>query len=177
MKTKEATWYVAFTGFLLVLLLLAGVSGAAEKTKKGTSSVVAEGKSVKVHYTLTVDGKVVDSSKGREPMQFKPGTRQMIPGFEKAVMGMKAGQKKSFRVSPDEGYGRVNSKLKKDVPKSQLPADTPPKAGMTIYAQTKKGQRIPGRIMEVKKDMVVIDFNHPLAGKTLHFDVEVIEIK
>ncbi len=149
---------------------------AAEKSKNGAAKV-ADGKTVKVNYSLTVDGKVVDSSKGREPLEFKEGSHQMIPGFEKAVMGMKVGQKKSFTLKPEEGYGPVNPKAYQEVPKSQLPKDMTPKAGMTLLAQSKDGQKIPVKVKEVKKDSVVMDFNHPLAGKTLKFDVEVVEVK
>lgn len=177
MKTKNVTLFVALLGIITALLFFAGSSEGAEKAKKGSAFVVAEGKSVKVHYTLTVDGKVVDSSNGREPLEFKPGSHQMIPGFEKAVMGMKVGQKKSFKVSPEEGYGPENPKAMQEVPIKQLPPEITPKAGMTLYAQGKDGQRFPARIVEVKKDVVVMNFNHPLAGKTLNFDVEVMEIK
>ena len=155
---------------------LAVSSEAAEKNKNGGTLVVSEGKSVKVNYTLTVDGKVVDSSNGRGPLEFKAGSHQMIPGFEKAVMGMKTGEKKSFKVSPKEGYGPEDPKAIRDIPKSQLPPEMTPKAGMTLTAQS-NGQSVPVRIVEVKKDVVVMNFNHPLAGKTLHFDVEVLEIK
>ena len=119
----------------------------------------------------------MDSSKGRQPLEFKAGSHEVVPGFEKAVMGMKVGEKKSFKVSPEEGYGAENPKAIRDVPRKELPADLTPKAGMTVYAQAKNGQRFPVRIVEVKKDVVVMDFNHPLAGKTLNFDVEVLDIK
>lgn len=170
---------------LIVAVLLFGLiaaatitlpAGAAEKPKKGTA-VVADGKTVKVDYTLTVDGEVVDSSKGRQPLEFKEGSHQVIPGFEKAIMGMKVGQKKSFTVKPEEGYGQVNPKAFQEVPKSQLPAGMTPKAGMKLLAEGKNGQKLPVVIKEVKKDTVIVDMNHPLAGKTLKFDVEVVDIK
>jgi FKBP-type peptidyl-prolyl cis-trans isomerase 2 len=101
----------------------------------------------------------------------------VVPGFEKAVMGMKVGEKKSFKVKPEEGYGAENPKAIRDIPRKELPADVTPKAGMTLYAQAKNGQHFPVKIVEVKKDVVVMDFNHPLAGKTLNFDVQVIDIK
>jgi FKBP-type peptidyl-prolyl cis-trans isomerase 2 len=173
-EVKVMFLFLFFACFTAVTIAVP--AGAAEKTKKGTA-VVADGKTVKVNYTLTVDGKVVDSSKGREPLEFKAGAHQMIPGFEKGVMGMKAGEKKSFTVKPEEGYGQVNPKAFQEVPKKKLPADVKPKAGMTLYAQGKEGQPIPVTIKEVKKDVVVMDFNHPLAGKTLNFDVEVVEVK
>ena len=165
----------------LLLVLFLGSIAAMTVTEPagavGAAAVVANGKSVKVNYTLTVDGKVVDSSKGRQPLEFKAGSHQMIPGFEKAVMGMKVGEKKSFKVKPEDGYGLVNPKAYREVPKKQLPKDITPRAGMTLFAQGQDGRKIPVKIKEVKKDVVVMDFNHPLAGKTLNFDVQVMEIK
>lgn len=177
MKTKNVTLFAVLLGFMAVLTFLGASSEGAEKAKKGGALAVGEGKTVKVQYTLRVDGKVVDSSSGREPLQFKAGKHEMISGFEKAVMGMKVGEKKSFKVSPEEGYGPQNPKAVQNVPRSQLPPDMTPKAGMTLVAQGKNGERMPVRVVEVKKDMVVMDFNHPLAGKTLNFDVEIVEIK
>jgi FKBP-type peptidyl-prolyl cis-trans isomerase SlyD len=175
MRRVSVLVLLLFFGFVSAVTVAVPV-GAAEKPAKKTA-VVADGKTVKVDYTLTVDGKVVDSTKGRPPMEFKEGAHQVIPGFEKAVMGMKVGQKKSFTVKPAEGYGQVNPKAFQEVSRKQLPSDTTPKAGMILFAKAKDGQRIPVTIKEVKKDSVVIDFNHPLAGKTLHFNVEVVDVK
>jgi FKBP-type peptidyl-prolyl cis-trans isomerase SlyD len=175
MRKVNVLFLVLFFGFIAGVTVTAPAR-AAEKPVKGTA-VVADGKTVKVNYTLTVDGKVVDSSKGGAPMEFKEGAHQVIPGFEKGVMGMKTGQKKSFTVNPKEGYGLVNPKAFQEVPKKQLPANITPKAGMTLFAQGKNGKRLPVKIKEVRKDSVVIDFNHPLAGKTLHFDVQVMGIQ
>lgn len=174
MKTGRLTLFIA-TAVFIMATVLPPFSWAAPRAKKGVA--VSEGKTVKVNYTVTVDGKVVDSSKGRDPLTFKAGGGQIIPGFEKAVMGMKAGEKKSFKVSPEEGYGKIDPKAIQNVPKNQLPKGIEPKAGMTLHAQTKDGRQIPAKIIEVKKDVVVVDLNHPLAGKTLNFDVEVIDVK
>lgn len=141
------------------------------------AATVSDGSTVKVHYTLTVDGKVVDSSAGKAPLEFKVGAHQVIAGFEKAVKGMKAGQKKSFQVTPEDGYGKKDPALMKEVPKSQLPKDLKPEVGMMLGARQPNGKSVQVRIAEVKKDSVVIDFNHPLAGKTLNFDIEILEIK
>ena len=175
MKRMNVIFLVLLFG-LITSAAITAPARAAEKTKKGTA-VVTDGKTVKVNYTLTVEGKVVDQSPGGQPIEFKAGAHQMIPGFEKAVMGMKTGEKKSFKLKPEDGYGPVNPKAFQEVARKQLPADITPKAGMTLVAQGKGGQKIPVRIKEVKKDVVVMDFNHPLAGKTLNFDVEVVEIK
>lgn len=177
MKTKNMMLFAVLLGAIMGLSFFAVSSEGAETAKKRGSLVVMQGKTVKANYTLKVDGKVLESSKGKEPIQFTTGSHQMIPGFEKAVMGMKVGEKKSFRVSPEEGYGKENPKAIQDVPKSKLPPDVKPKAGMVLQAQDKSGHTIPVRIVEVKKDVVVMNFNHPLAGKTLNFDVEIVEIK
>jgi FKBP-type peptidyl-prolyl cis-trans isomerase SlyD len=175
MRRMNVMFLALFFGFIAVATT-AAPARAAEKPTKGTA-VVADGKTVKVNYTLTVDGKVVDSSRGGQPLEFREGAHQLIPGFERAVMGMKTGQKKSFTVKPEDGYGPVNPKAFQEVSRKQLPAGITPKAGMTLYAQGKDGRKIPVKIKEVKKDSVVMDFNHPLAGKTLNFAVEVVEIK
>jgi FKBP-type peptidyl-prolyl cis-trans isomerase SlyD len=177
MKSRKLMLFAAVLGFAAALMFSAVSSEAAGKVNKGSTLVVSEGKSVKVNYTLKVDGKVVDSSKGHEPLEFKAGSHEVVPGFEKAIMGMKVGERKSFKVSPDEGYGAINPKAIREVPRKELPATMTPKAGMTLYAQAKNGQRFPVRVVEVKKDIVVMDFNHPLAGKTLNFDVEIVDIK
>ena len=137
MKTKKVILFAAFLGFIAALFFTVA-SEAAEKKKSGSTLVVSEGKSVKVNYTLTVDGKVVDSSNGRGPLEFKAGSHQMIPGFEKAVMGMKTGEKKSFKVSPKEGYGLEDPKAIRDIPKNQLPPEMTPKVGMTLTAKAER---------------------------------------
>lgn len=177
MQAKKRAFPVLLFGLIAVLLFSAVFSEAAEKDSKEEKSAVSEGTSVKVKYTLTVDGKVFDTSEGKEPLQFKVGGNEVIPGFEKAVRGMKAGEKKSFSVGPEEGYGPENPKAFQEVPKKQLPPDITPKAGMILFAQGPDKQPIPVRIKEVRDDVVVMDFNHPLAGKTLRFDIEVVEIK
>lgn len=177
MKTRDVTLFSVLLAVIIGLSVLAAYSEAAEKDKKEETVVISEGKTVKVNYTLTVEGKEVDSSKGRGPLEFKPGSHQVIPGFEKAVMGMKIGEKKSFKVAPEDGYGPEDPTARQNVPKNQLPPEITPKAGMMLMAHAKDGQSIPVKIVEVKDDVVVMDLNHPLAGKTLNFDIEVLEIK
>jgi FKBP-type peptidyl-prolyl cis-trans isomerase 2 len=176
MKTRNMMICVTFAGLMAGLSIFSIPSEGAEKGKKEAAVVVAEGKTVTLNYTLKVDGKVLETSIGRKPLQFKAGSSQLIPGFEKAVMGMKAGQKKSFKISPEKGYGPGDPKAIKSVPISQIPPDIKPKAGMILDTKGKDGQRLPVRVVEVKKDVVIIDFNHPLAGKTLNYDVEILEI-
>jgi len=177
MKTKKMIMCSILAGLVAGLSIFPALSEGAEKVKKEAAVVVVSGKSVKVHYTLKVGGKVLETSIGRNPLQFTAGSRQVIPGFEKAIMGMKAGEKKSFKVNPEQGYGLEDPKAIKSVPKSQIPPDVKPKAGMILDTKGKQGQRVPVKVVEVKKDVVIINFNHPLAGKTLSYDVEVIEVK
>ena len=139
--------------------------------------IVADGTLVKVHYTATIQGKVVESSREGEPMEFQAGKNQVIAGFEKALKGMEIGEKKTFQVSPDEGYGQKEPGNIREISKDRLPSDIKPEEGMLLSAKKSDGQSIPAIIVEVKKDIVVLDFNHPLAGKTLDFEVEIIDIK
>jgi len=168
---------------VILACILAGLSvfsipsEGAEKIKKEEAVVVSQGKFVKVNYTLKVDGKILEASTGRRPLQFKAGSHQVIPGFEKAIIGMKAGQKKSFKLSPEQGYGPRDPKAVKSIPKTQIPPDVKPKAGMVLDNRDKNGRRVPVTVVAVKKDVVVIDYNHPLAGKTLNYEVEVLEVK
>lgn len=154
-------------------LLMSLFATAGAETGK---AAVSEGKTVKVNYVLHVDGKAVDRSESGKPLEFKFGSNQMIPGFEKGVRGMKVGQKKTFSVRPEEGYGKLDPRNKMEVPKSKLPPNVRP--GMTIYnTDMEKKRSIPCKVLEFKNDKAVVDCNNPLAGKTLNFDVEIVEIR
>jgi peptidylprolyl isomerase len=138
---------------------------------------VMNGSRVKAHYTLTVDGKVFDTSRGGEPFEFQVGSRQVVPGFEKGVIWMKVGEIKSFQVSPEEGYGLEDPNGIQTVSKAMLPPGLELKEGMTIPVAGAGGRRFQVRVVEVREDAVVINQNHPLAGKTLDFEVEILEIR
>jgi FKBP-type peptidyl-prolyl cis-trans isomerase 2 len=148
----------------------------AQGAEKETSAKVEEGKLVKLHYTLTVDGDVIDSSADKDPLELKVGSGQVIPGFEKAIMGMKTGEKKSFEVSPKDGYGEVDPEAFQEVSREKMPEDLELKEGMVLYAQAPDGQSIPARVSKITDKVVVMDFNHPLAGKTLNFEVEIVSV-
>jgi FKBP-type peptidyl-prolyl cis-trans isomerase 2 len=169
------TSVIYLLGLMTILLLFGGKTEAVE-IKNEEVKMVSDGNMVKVNYTLTVDGEVIDSSKKDSPLEFKVGSKQVIAGFESAVIGMKMGEKKSFHVAPDEGYGPENPKAIQKVTKDRLPADPEPEVGMALHAKTPTGQTLTGRITEIQDDTIIIDFNHPLAGKTLNFDVEIVEI-
>jgi len=136
-----------------------------------------EGKTVKVHYTGKLDnGEIFDSSREREPLEFTIGQGQMIPGFEKGVMDMEVGEKKTIVLPPEEAYGEYNEELTMPYKRSDLPADLVPEVGMTLQFQSQQGQVFYVTVTKVTDDEIVVDANHQLAGKTLTFDVEMMEI-
>jgi FKBP-type peptidyl-prolyl cis-trans isomerase SlpA len=141
-------------------------------------SQVKENSAVKVNYTgKLTDGQVFDSSEGREPIEFTLGQGQIIPGFEKGLIDMKLNEKKTITIAKEEAYGDVNPGLIQEVKKSELPQDMTPEVGMGLVSKTPEGHEMNLLVVEVKEDSVVIDGNHPLAGKELIFDLEVLEIK
>src|SRR5690625_1569386 len=141
-------------------------------------SKVKKDDTVKVHYTGKLnDGQVFDSSREREPIEFKVGAGQMIPGFEKGVLDMELHQKKEISIKPEEAYGEVKDELFQEIPKPQLPEEIKPEVGMGLAASMPDGSQQQLRVSEVKEDSIVVDANHPLAGKDLNIELEVVEIK
>lgn len=137
-----------------------------------------KGDTVKVNYTGKLDdGSVFDSSQDREPLEFKMGEGQLIPGFENAVDGMEVGEATTVNIPTDEAYGERRDDLEIDISKSELPTDVEPKEGMQLQMRQKQNdQTIPVRITNVEDEKVTVDANHPLAGKDLTFDIEVVDI-
>ena len=139
---------------------------------------VKENNTVKVNYTgKLADGQVFDSSEGKEPIEFTLGQGQLIPGFEKGLIDMKLKEKKTITIAKEEAYGDVNKDLIQEVKKTELPQDMTPEVGMGLVSKSPDGQEINLVVVEVKAESIVIDGNHPLAGKELIFDLEVVEIK
>ena len=140
-------------------------------------SVAKTNDTVKVHYTgKLTDGTVFDSSLERDPLQFTVGAGQMIAGFDQAVNGMELSEKKTVTIPSNEAYGPVNDELFQQVPKSDLPDDMDPKVGQTLVATTPDGRQQQVLVAEVTEETITIDANHPLAGKDLIFDIELVEI-
>jgi peptidylprolyl isomerase len=140
---------------------------------------VKEGDTVKVHYTgkLTEDGTVFDSSREREPLEFTLGDGKLIPGFEEAVIGMEEGDDTTVELDSEDAYGDRREDLELEVSKSDLPDNVDPQVGMQLQMQQQEdGQAIPVQITAVEEDYVKLDANHPLAGKDLTFDIELIEL-
>jgi len=141
-------------------------------------SQVKANDTVKVHYTgKLADGQVFDSSEGKEPIEFTLGQGQLIPGFEKGLIDMKVNEKKTVTIPKEEAYGEPREELIQEVQKDQLPEEIKPEVGMGLVSKTPDGREMNLLVAEVKEDTIVVDGNHPLAGKDLVFDLEVVEIK
>lgn len=137
--------------------------------------MIKNGKKVQIHYTLTVEGEIVDSSSQEGPLEYEHGTGQIIPGLEKALEGLSEGDKKQVYVGCEDAYGPKDPQAIIDVPKDRVAIENI-EPGMGLQAVDSSGKKIQGIVMEVGPDKVKIDFNHPLAGKELQFDVEIVKI-
>ncbi|NJW53330.1 FKBP-type peptidyl-prolyl cis-trans isomerase [Salinimicrobium oceani] len=141
-------------------------------------SQIKQNDTVRVHYTgKLTDGQIFDSSLEREPIEFTMGQGQLIPGFEKGLLDMKENEKKTIEIPADEAYGQPREELIQEVEKSQLPEEIKPEPGMGLVSKSPDGREMNLVVKEVKEDTIVVDGNHPLAGKDLIFDLEVVEIK
>jgi len=137
----------------------------------------SSGDTVHVHYTGRLeDGTVFDSSEGRDPLEFKLGEGSVIAGFEQAVEGLSVGEKADARLEPEEAYGPVRDDLVMAVPREQLPDGMDPDVGDQLAMQTQDGQNLPVTVVDTDESSVKIDANHPLAGKTLIFELELVDI-
>jgi FKBP-type peptidyl-prolyl cis-trans isomerase 2 len=136
------------------------------------------GNTVQVHYTgKLADGTVFDSSVGREPFEFTLGAGQVIPGFEKAALGMKVGEKKTVTIPADEAYGPHRDEQVVELPREELPSGMTPEVGQQLVVTQQDGRQIIVVITEVSDETVTIDANHPLAGKDLTFEIELVKIQ
>ena len=136
-------------------------------------SQVKNGDTVKVHYTGTLaDGTVFDSSLEREPLEFTLGEGQLIPGFEKAVLGMSAGESRTVTIPAEEAYGPYREEMVLEVPRTQLPADMQPQVGMQLQIGEEQGEGMVVQITQVSDTNITLDANHPLAGKDLTFNIQ-----
>ena len=139
-----------------------------------------KGNKVKVHYTgsLTDENNTIfDSSREREPIEFEVGAGQMIQGFDNAVNGMTVGETKKVTIPMEEAYGPKREEAMITVSKTQLPQEMEPQIGMQLEATQQDGRKQLLTVSEIKENDVVLDANHPLAGKDLVFDIELMEVK
>jgi len=134
-----------------------------------------QGIKVKIHYTGTLnDGKIFDSSEGREPLEFTIGNNQVIKGFEDGIKGMKLNDEKTIKIKAKDAYGERDERMVASVPRDKFPPEV--QAGGTLLLKGPNGERLPAVVKEVKDNIVVIDMNHPLAGKELNFKIKVVGI-
>ncbi len=165
---------------LMVLAFLTGLALAESHEKlpgkaKPEDPVIQNGSTVKLEYTLTDEkGKLLDTNKGKEPLVYTQGEGQIIRGLEKALKGLHAGDEKHVVVPPEEAYGPIKPVI--EVSKERIPAQYQ-RVGAQIMARTQNGPPIPLAVKEIKEKTVVLDGNHPLAGKSLTFDVKVISVE
>lgn len=137
-----------------------------------------KGDTVAVHYTGKLDdGEVFDSSREREPLEFEVGSGQVIPGFDRAVEGLEVGDSREVTLDPEEGYGEPREDLVVDVDRDQFPEESEPEVGRQVQVQIAPGQNRVATIKGIEDESITLDLNHPLAGKPLTFDVELVEIK
>jgi peptidylprolyl isomerase len=138
--------------------------------------MIEKGNVVAVHYTGKFpDGETFDSSVGRDPLKFQVGSGQIIPGFENAVLGKNIGDKVTINIPAVDAYGEIREDLLVKVPMDQMPGDV--EVGQMLQAQADNGQAVNVTVKEVNEEHVLIDGNHPLAGKELVFEIEVLEIE
>ncbi len=158
------------------LIFAAGLNIFISQAHSG-ETVIHGGSKVGLDYVLTVEGKVVDSSQAKGPLEYTQGDGKLIPGLSRQLEGLKVGDEKTIEVKPEEAYGTPDPKAFRDVPLSNLPAGMTPTVGTLLQSKDDTGQIYISRIAEVKKDSVLMNFNHPLAGKTLSFKVKIVSVK
>ncbi len=145
--------------------------------EEGESKMIEKGRKVKFDYTLTVDGKTIDSSQRSGPLEDTQGEGNNIIGLERRMDGLKVGDKRMFTIPAEEAYGQVNPNAFQDIPKSSLPKDIAPQEGQVLEVQDSSGRRFPALIWEVREKTILLNLNHPLAGKELQFDITILEIQ
>ena len=138
---------------------------------------VEKGLFVKVDYTGTLEnGDTFDTSRGRHPLEVQIGAGRVIKGFEDALLGMAVKEKKTFTLTPEEAYGQLREDLEQTFKRSELPKGFDPQVGQVLALQNPQGGQIPATVKHADDEKITVDLNHPLAGKSLTFDIEVVEI-
>ena len=167
-----------FRGGIVALIFLALLSlfeGPAQAQPAAQPLAIKDGVAVSMEYTLTDEsGKVIQSNKDKEPLVFTQGSGQIIPGLAKALVGMREGETKHVTVPPEEAYGPPNPAAVIEVPRNQVPPNA--SVGGVLMGRNQRGQPVQAVVKEIKETVVVLDLNHPLAGKTLIFDVKILSV-
>lgn len=166
---------LSITGVAILAVVAVGFYVVVKRG--GDEATIKNGSLVRLEYTLSDEkGTLIESNKGKEPLSYTQGQGQIIPGLEKALSGMSVNEQKSVRVKPEDAYGALDAKAFHEIPRAEIPADAL-KVGNTLLAKDPQGQLFPVRVHEIKDKTVVLDFNHPLAGKTLSFAVKILEVR
>ncbi len=140
-------------------------------------TAIRQGDTVRIHYTGTLlDGKVFDSSDGRDPLEFVVSSGQIIPGLDSAMPGLSVGEKKRVEIACADAYGPINPAMRQSIPREGIPDDIPLEPGSQLQMQAPDGQVLPVTVVEADEATVTLDANHPLAGQDLIFDIEVVAI-
>jgi FKBP-type peptidyl-prolyl cis-trans isomerase 2 len=137
--------------------------------------MIKNGSKVKIHYKLIVDKQVIDSSKSNGPLQYEHGNNQIIPGLERALEGLKPGDTKQVHIGPDDAYGPIYPQAIIKIPRDKIKMDEV-ELGAQLKATDENGQLLRGVVKEIKDQLVIVDFNHPLAGKELLFEIEIVHV-
>lgn len=164
-------YLIVISIFLLGALLVTGCNGSIDEGQ------AKNGDTVQVNYTGTLsDGTIFDSSAGRAPLEFTLGAEQMIPGFEKAILGMRIGETKKVTILAQDAYGQRYDELVIEIPREKLPTDLHPQVGQQLQSTRSDGMVIIVTVVEVTNTVITVDGNHPLAGKDLTFEIELVSI-
>lgn len=141
--------------------------------EKSNPTIVADDVVVSMDYKLTVNGEVLDSSDGTDPLEFLQGHQNIVPGLERELYGMKIGDSKQVTVAPEDGYGPVDKDAFLEISRDEFPEDIPLEVGVELDLRDEDGDVMSATISNVQGDLVELDLNHPLAGETLQFDVKI----
>ena len=164
----------------LSILALAACGGALAETAQDVDEeqiVIEEGRTVSIEYTLKLDdGTVADTNVGGDPLVYTQGNGQILPALEKNLEGMTTEDTRAVHLSAAEGYGEVNDELYREVPPEQIPEEAR-EIGQILYGEGPNGQPFQVRVHEVREETIVLDFNHPLAGQALNFDIRIVAVE
>jgi FKBP-type peptidyl-prolyl cis-trans isomerase 2 len=139
---------------------------------------IKTGDTVKFHFTAKLaNGKIVESTRRKKPVKTKIGSQDLLPGLEKGIIGLEKGDKKKIKVPPNKGFGKQNKKLIQKVDKEIFKKASKLRKNVTVEIQFEDGNKRKALVKDVKKDYIVVDLNHPLAGHTVTFDIEIVDVK
>jgi FKBP-type peptidyl-prolyl cis-trans isomerase 2 len=168
---------ISHGGYLARLVILAVVLLVPSACNRKEEGMIQEGSVVDLEFTLSdPQGDVIQSTKGNDPFTYTHGQGQLIPALEKQLSGMKVGDEKNIQLIPGDAYGNVDPEAFHEIPRDKVPPQGL-KVGAILTGTDPQGNPFQARVHQVKEDKVVMDFNHPLAGKALVFDIKIVAIK